>query len=50
MSNGNIVIGDGNGNLNWYDKYGCPLKIMSGSSGIVLMATDWNKSMLCVSR
>ena len=40
MSNGNIVIGDGNGNLNWFDKYGSPIKVMTGSSGIVLMGTD----------
>ncbi len=50
MHNGNIVIGDSSGTLNWYDRYGKWLKKVEGSSGVVMMTADWSKSILAVAR
>ena len=40
MHNGNIVIGDSSGALNWFDEYGTFLESIEGSSGIVTMCSD----------
>ena len=50
MQNGNIVIGDSSGALSWYDSYGCFIKKLEGSSGIVMMNADWSKNILAVAR
>jgi hypothetical protein len=50
MHNGNLVIGDSNGNLNWYDRQGAFLKKVEGTSGIVMMSADWSKTILAVGR
>lgn len=50
MHNGNLVIGDSSGSLNWFDPYGKWLKKIEGSSGVVMMAADWSKSVLAVAR
>lgn len=50
MHNGNIVIGDSSGSLSWYDRYGKWLKKIEGSSGVVMMTSDWSKHILAVAR
>lgn len=45
-----MVIGDSSGALSWYDKYGKYLKKIEGSSGVVMMAADWSRSLLAVAR
>jgi WD40 repeat protein len=50
MHNGNLVIGDSSGSLNWYNPNGKWLKRIEGNSGVVMMASDWSKSILAVAR
>lgn len=50
MHNGNIVIGDSNGNLNWYDRLGTFIKKVEGNSAISMMSADWSRSLLAVGR
>jgi len=50
MHNGNIVIGDSSGALSWYDRSGVFIKKIEGSSGIVMMSSDWSKTILAVGR
>lgn len=50
MHNGNMVIGDSNGNLTWHGQCGELIKTVPGSSGIVLMTSDSSKSILMVGR
>lgn len=50
MQNNNIVIGDSSGALTWYDRFGKYLKRVEGSSGVVMMSSDWTRSLLAVAR
>jgi hypothetical protein len=50
MHNGNIVIGDSNGSLSWYDRLGSYLKRVEGSSAVAMMTADWSRSLLAVGR
>jgi hypothetical protein len=50
MRNGNLVIGDSNGNISWFSPQGELLNNKSGASGIVLMTSDASKSLLVVAR
>ena len=50
MENNNIVIGDSSGTLSWYDQFGRVLRKIEGSSGVVMMSSDWTRSMLAVAR
>ncbi len=50
MHNDNIVIGDSSGAMTWYDKEGVFLKKVEGNSGIVMMTSDWSKTILAVGR
>ena len=50
MHNGNIVIGDSNGSLNWYDRLGSHIKRVEGSSAVAMMSADWSRTLLAVGR
>jgi len=50
MANGNVVIGDSGGALNWYDRFGTLIKKIEGSSGVVMMSSDASKTILAVAR
>lgn len=50
MGNGNIVIGDSSGTLNWYDRFGSLIYKSEGSSGVVMMSSDSSKTILAVAR
>ena len=50
MHNGNLVIGDSNGTLSWYDRLGSFIKKVDGSSAVSMMAADWSRSLLAVGR
>ena len=50
MINGNVVIGDSSGALNWYDKFGSLINKVEGSSGVVMMSSDSSKTILAVAR
>ena len=50
LPNGNVVIGDTNGGLSWYDSTATLLAKLEGSSGVVAMATDLSGSILAVGR
>jgi WD40 repeat protein len=50
MGNGNVVIGDSSGALNWYDRFGSLIEKVEGSSGVVMMSSDSSKTILAVAR